>query len=144
MANQGEALRWAGGAKFGQGRLGQGKILRADAVLRDVPILQLRVGRGASGAKFVEPVIRVNHQHVLAAQALEHFRQGGTPLVVEDPEHLTLGPCGVRQRAKDVEEGADLKGLAHRTHEAHGAVVTLGKHKSDAQFFDALGHGLRG
>ena len=86
----------------------------------------------------------MNHEDVLAAQALEHLRQRGTPLVVEDPEDLALGPCRVRQGAKDVKDGADLEGLAHRSHEAHGAMVTLGKHKADAKLLDALGHGLGG
>lgn len=115
------------------------KVFGLDPVFGDLVILQFGHEGRRGEAELVQAVLGMHHQHMLAAQALQHFGQGTAQGLGEHPDHLVLHTGRIRKRAKHVEQGAQPQVTAWASGVLHGAVVGLGEHEADPQAVDAAG-----
>lgn len=82
------------------------EVFRLDLVFADLAILQLSHEGGRGQADFVQPVLRMNDQHVGAAQARQHLGHRPAEFLAEHAEDLVLDPGWIGHRAEDIEQGA--------------------------------------
>ena len=88
--------------------------------------------------------VTVYHKTMLRAQMHQHLcQQFGEGFIVH-PEHLDRRPRGLRQGAKDIQEGPDAHLLAGRRAMLHRTVEQRRKEKTNADLVEALGHLLCG
>ncbi|MCY1311286.1 hypothetical protein D9M70_615700 [compost metagenome] len=86
----------------------------------------------------------MHHQHVFAAQTLQHFGQRPAQFLGEHADHLMLHTGRIRKRAEHVEQRTQAQILARTGGVFHGAVVGLGKHEANTDVVDAARHLHRG
>ena len=77
---------------------------------------------------------------MLRAQMHQHLCQQFGEVFIVHPEHLDRRPRGIRQGAKDIQEGRDAHLLAGRRAMLHRTVEQRRKEKTNTDLVEALGH----
>ena len=92
-----------------------------DPILCDLVVLQFRYKGRCRQTEFVQAILRMHHQHMLAAKALQDFSQWPAQRLAEYAHHLMFNAGRIRKRAKHVEHRAQAQitswagGVFHRT-----------------------------
>ena len=111
-----------------------------DRVFAHVAVLQLGDQRVAGHGNLVQPFDPVDHQDVVAPQALQDARLDAHQVGVENAHDLVARARGIGQGTEDVEDGANAQLAPHRRRMLHRAVVGGREHEADTDLVDALGH----
>ena len=122
----------------------QVKLCRRNAVFGDFAVAQLGHPGGRRNGNFIQPVIRADHQRVLAAQLAKHRRHRREPLLCKHAHQLTARAGGVGQRAEQVENTAHANLPARADGMPHRRMMAGRKHEPDAAFVYAAANLLRG
>ena len=102
------------------------EILRLDAVLADLAVLELGNEGRRGQADLVQPILRVHHQYVLATQALQYFGHRPAQGLAEYAYNLMARAAGIELNDSTLIHNAGLAHFATRRFDrAHGRKVHL-------------------
>lgn len=90
-------------------------------------------------ADFVEAFGAADDEAVGDAAVPQALCKGKSEFAFGDAEEHTAGSCGVDERPKDVEEGAEGEGFTVGRDEGHGGVVMRGKDEGEGDAGDVCG-----
>ncbi len=124
---------------------GDAHLLGGDLVGRHRADSRIVLGhlRRPAGRDLVHPGMPVDHEHPLGTQAARHLGHDGARLGVVDAEQLPRGTGRVRERAEDVEDGANAHLATGSRRVTHARVQRLGEQEADTALIDAARHVLR-
>ena len=119
------------------------KVLRGDCEVVDVVVLQLPyLGRGGYG-DFVQAVLSVHYQGMLAAQAAQRYGHLLPQRAVRHAQNLASRARRVGERPKYVEHRAYAYLPPGRAGESHGGMECGSEHEANPHLPDAPLHTLR-
>ena len=113
-------------------------------VFADLAVFQFRDVGAFADRDFIHAIRAVHHQHMAAAEPLQHARLDADQVRMEHAQHLVFRAGGIGQRPQHVEHRAHAEFAAHRRGVFHRAVEIGREHEADADLVYALADLFRG
>ncbi len=108
-----------------------------DPVVPDCPVTQFAHPGGPGDTDFVQAPLTEDHQGTCAAETFENLGQHGRQAWVVYTQDLHIGPCRIRQRPQDIEDGTNTDFSTRSDGVLHGTMKLGRVQKADADLIHA-------